>query len=170
MRSKLAWTILRPTMIYGAPDDRNMIRLIGFLDRWPAIPVFGSGEYRQQPVHVDDVAKAVAAALREKRTVGKALDIPGGTAHTYNEILDLVAAALGKRARKLRFPYRPSLWAFRLYERVCSKPVIRSEQIMRLNEHKDFDRGEAEEAFGYDPMPFPEGIAREVSAFRGAAR
>src|SRR3984957_11260297 len=31
--SGLAWTILRPTMIYGAPGDRNMSRLLALLSR-----------------------------------------------------------------------------------------------------------------------------------------
>ena len=67
--SKLDWTLLRPTMIYGAPEDRNMIRLIRFLDRYPIIPVFGTGDYLQQPVHVKDVAKSIAAVLLNNNTI-----------------------------------------------------------------------------------------------------
>ena len=42
-RSGLQTTILRPTMIYGTPADRNMIRLVRWLDRCPILPVFGKG-------------------------------------------------------------------------------------------------------------------------------
>ena len=64
--SGLAWTILRPTMIYGAPGDRNMSRLLALLIRarrglpgvgLPVVlPVPGGGRGLQQPVHVADIA------------------------------------------------------------------------------------------------------------------
>ena len=51
--SGLDTTILRPTMIYGTPGDRNMIRLIRWLERWPVLPVFGNGRSLQQLSEVD---------------------------------------------------------------------------------------------------------------------
>src|SRR5262249_47967900 len=62
------WTIVRPTMIYGDPGDRNLIRLIRWVDRFPAIPVFGPGTFRLQPVHADDLAVAVVALLERGET------------------------------------------------------------------------------------------------------
>ena len=59
--SALDWTILRPTMIYGAAGDRNLSRLLPLLRRVPVLPVPG-GHHLQQPVHVADVAHAVLAA------------------------------------------------------------------------------------------------------------
>jgi uncharacterized protein YbjT (DUF2867 family) len=59
--SGLDWIILRPTMIYGAPGDRNLSRLLPLLCRVPVLPVPGGG-HLQQPVHVADVAHAVLAA------------------------------------------------------------------------------------------------------------
>jgi uncharacterized protein YbjT (DUF2867 family) len=61
--SGLDWTILRPTMIYGAPGDRNLCRLLPLLRRAPVLPVPG-GAHLQQPVHAADVAHAVLAAAR----------------------------------------------------------------------------------------------------------
>ena len=42
--SRLAWTIVRPTMIYGAPGDRNMERMLRSLARWPFVLVPGNGK------------------------------------------------------------------------------------------------------------------------------
>ena len=61
--SGLAYTVLRPTMIYGSSRDRNMSRLIRYLKRHRLIPIFGNGEYLQQPVYVQDVARAVVRSL-----------------------------------------------------------------------------------------------------------
>ena len=41
--SGMKWTILRPTMIYGAPGDRNLSRLLTLLHRVPLLPVPGGG-------------------------------------------------------------------------------------------------------------------------------
>ena len=45
-------------------------RLIGYLRRWPVLPVAGSGESKQQPVYVDDVAWAVVRCLDAAGTAG----------------------------------------------------------------------------------------------------
>jgi len=168
--SKLEWTILRPTMIYGSPDDRNMIRLIRFLDRFPFIPIFGSGNYLQQPVYVEDVAKSIEAVLFNKETINTEYNISGKFPHTYNEIIDLTAKALGKKVVKIHIPFKPSLYAIKIYEKLFQKPFIKSEQIMRLNEHKNFDYSAAKKAFGYDPISFEEGIQKEVTLYRESKR
>ncbi len=164
--SKLDWTILRPTMIYGAPGDRNIIRLIRFIDRWPLIPVVGSGNYLQQPVYVEDVAESIVSALLSEKTAKREFNISGKYAHTFIEIIDLIAQALGKRIKKVHIPSKISLYAITLFETFSKKPWIKSEQIMRLNEHKNFDYSSAREAFGYDPISFKEGITKEVALYR----
>ncbi len=167
--SNLNWTILRPTMIYGAPDDRNMIWLIRFIARSPLIPVFGSGDYLQQPVHVKDVAESIVAVLFIDETIKKEFNISGKFPHTYNELVDLTAGALDKKVVKLHIPFKPSLYAFRLYEKLSKKPWIRCEQIIRLNEHKNFDYSAAKKVFGFDPISFQEGITKEVILYRHKA-
>jgi len=164
--SSLDWTILRPTMIYGAPDDRNMIRLIRVIDKWPCIPVFGSGEYLQQPVYVDDVAEAIITVLDNKNTVHREFNISGKDAYTYNEIIDLTSTAIGKNIIKIRIPYKISVGLAKIYEKITKNTIITSEQIMRLNENKDFEHSLAREVFGFSPISFQEGIAKEVELYR----
>src|SRR5262245_7542984 len=77
--SGLKYTILRPTMIYGSPRDRNMWRLIRFMKYSPIVPVFGDGAhaYLQQPIYVDDVAAAILGCLKADMTIGKSYNIAG---------------------------------------------------------------------------------------------
>ena len=164
--SGLDWTILRPTMIYGAPDDRNMIRFIRFIDHSPLIPIVGSGNYLQQPVHVEDVAKSIVAVLFNDETIKKEFNISGKFPHTYNEIVDLTARALDKKVIKIHIPFKPSLYAFKLYEKLSANPLIKTEQIMRLNENKNFDHSPAKNTFGFNPVSFEEGIIKEVAIYR----
>ena len=73
----LDWTILRPTMIYGAASDRDLSRLLLRLRRAAVLPVPGTGTCLHQPVHVADVAAAVLAALERPAAIGSLYDVAG---------------------------------------------------------------------------------------------
>lgn len=164
--SGLETTILRPTMIYGTPGDRNMIRLVRWLNRWPVLPVFGSGRSLQQPVHVSDVAWAVVQALGEPSTIGRQFNISGAAPLAYNDVVRLTAQALGRRVRLLHIPAQPVVVLLQATERLGITLPIKAEQILRLNEDKAFSHAEAAVAFGYAPIPFEQGIRQEVALFR----
>ena len=102
--SGLDTTILRPTMIYGTPGDRNMIRLVRWLDRWPLLPVFGNGRSLQQPVHVSDVAWAVVQALESPATIGRQFNISGAAPLTYNDVVRLICSGPGSPGSALPYP------------------------------------------------------------------
>ncbi len=160
--SGLDFTILRPTMIYGSPRDRNMWRLIRLLRISPIMPIFGDGESLQQPIFVDDVAQAVLLALQTDATIGKSYNIAGKAPLTYNQVIDTVAAALGKRIWKLHLPYMPIVRTLQFTERMKIRLPIKAEQVLRLNENKDFSYAEAQRDFGFSPRGFGEGIGVEV--------
>ncbi len=164
--SGLDYTILRPTMIYGGTRDRNMCRLIGYVQRWPILPIFGSGEHLQQPVYVDDVAAAIVACLSAPQTIGKAYNIPGAAPLTYNQVVDTVAAALNRRMIKVHVPLLPFANSLRIAERFSLRLPIKSEQLLRLNEDKAFTYAEAQAEFGYRPRNFGEGIGLEIGTSR----
>ena len=164
--SGLNTTILRPTMIYGTPSDRNMIRLVRWLDRWPVLPVFGSGRSLQQPVHVSDVAWAVVQALETPATIKRQFNISGAAPLTYNDVVRLTAQALGRRVQCFHIPARPIVTALQVSERLGITLPIKAEQVLRLNEDKAFSHAEAAEAFGYSPMDFEQGINKEVALLR----
>ncbi len=143
-------TLLRPTMIYGAKGDRNLERLCRFVRRWPVIPIPGSGQGLQQPVHVEDVAHAIATVVGRGELVGRAFDIPGPTALTFDSIVRTVAVVLDRRRLLVHVP------AF------LARVVASREQIARLAEDKSCDPGPASRAFGHAPRSFEVGIREEA--------
>ncbi len=168
--SALDYTILRPTMIYGTPNDRNMIRLIRFIQRTPIIPIFGDGQSLQQPVYVADVAAAIVAALPNTVTYRKAYNISGAAPLTYNEVIDEVANGLGKRIIKLHIPYKPVVWVLQQIEKLGITLPIKAEQILRLNENKAFEHAEASRDFGYTPKDFASGVRLELEELKQIAK
>jgi uncharacterized protein YbjT (DUF2867 family) len=161
--SRLKYTILRPTMIYGNDRDRNISRLIRWLKYLPFFPVFGDGNYLQQPIYVDDVAQAVVSCLDSENTIRKSYNIAGDHALTYNELIDTIAAQMNKRVWKIHVPPKPVVSMLSFFERIRLPFPIKAEQVLRLNENKDFSYSEAQQDFGFSPLAFEEGIKFELA-------
>jgi uncharacterized protein YbjT (DUF2867 family) len=163
--SGLRWTIVRPTMIYGRPGDRNMARLLAFVRRSPVVPIPGGGRRLIQPVHVDDLAGFIATVLEADAAVGRAYDVAGPVPLTLRQIVETAGQAAGRRPRLVPLPLGPAVVAVRAYERLSPKPRLKVEQLLRLDEDKAFDISAAA-SLGYAPRSFAEGIEAEVALLR----
>jgi nucleoside-diphosphate-sugar epimerase len=164
--SRLKYTILRPTMIYGSDRDRNICRLIRWLRYLPLFPVFGDGNYLQQPIHVDDVAQAVVSCLASEKTIRKSYNIAGRHSLTYDQVIDTIAGQMNKRIWKIHVPSKPIVSMLRFFERIRLPFPVKAEQVLRLNENKDFSYAEAQSDFGFSPLSFEEGIRLEIDSIK----
>ena len=99
-------TIIRPAVMFG-PEDAFVTPLLKMLRVLPIFPMFGRGQTRLQPAYVDDVAKAIARALRSPNAAS-AYELAGPRIYTYEELLATIAAGVGKRPLLLPFPF--ALW------------------------------------------------------------
>jgi len=160
--SALDWTVIRPTMIYGAPGDRNIARLLALLRRSPVVLVPGGGQRLQQPVHVDDLAGALLAAADCPKAIGRVYDVAGPDPLTFRQLLLEAAQAVGRRPWLVPVPLSPSLWAVSGYERAVQRPRLKTEQVRRLAEDKSFDITAAVEDLGYRPRSFQVGVTEEA--------
>jgi uncharacterized protein YbjT (DUF2867 family) len=168
--SGLSWTILRPTMVYGAAGDRNLSRLLVMLARLRrapvplVVPVPGGGGQLQQPVHAADLAAAVLSAVERREAAGRGYDVAGPEPLTFADLLRVSAAAVGGRVRLVPVPLAPVIALTRGYERISRRPRIRAEQWQRLAEDKAFPIDAAARDLDYAPRPFAEGIGAEAAA------
>jgi len=160
--SGLACTILRPTMIYGTPRDRNIWRLIRFLRFSPLAPLVGGGRRLQQPIHVEDVAKAVWQVVGCPASAGKAYDLAGAQAVPMSDMVRTIARQLGRSVHLLPVPLPLALAGAAVARRLPFFPRISREQILRLDEDKAFDISPARKDFGFAPLDFEEGIRKEL--------
>jgi uncharacterized protein YbjT (DUF2867 family) len=101
-------TIVRPSAMFG-PEDAFLKTLAKLLRTLPVYPLFGRGSTRLQPVHVDDVAQAIARILgAAPGTVRPCYEFGGPRAYSYAALLRTVAGGIGVRARLLPVPF--ALW------------------------------------------------------------
>jgi len=168
-RSGVPFTILRPTMIYGTPDDRNVSQLIRLVRKWSVVPLPGGGKAIFQPVHVNDLASCVLAAFKTSASVGKTYNVPGGSAHSLREMIEIIAGALGKKVSTVSVPLPLAETGAALLGLAGRRYARSAEQIRRLREDKQYDYTEAARDFGYSPRPFAEGVSLLVGAMYPSA-
>ena len=75
--SDLQFTLLRPTMIYGPGNDRNVAFIRGYIDSHRFLPVFGSGERLQQPVFVEMSRMPFPRLCSKNERSGRAISSQG---------------------------------------------------------------------------------------------
>lgn len=160
--SSLAWTILRPSMIYGTPRDRNLVRMLRWLRNWPVVPAPLGGRTPQQPVHVDDLADAIVASLERPAAARREYDVGGPEPIPLAEVIRECAGALGRRAWILPIPLAPAHAAAVAARRVRLPFPVSPEQVLRLAESKAVDIGPARRDLGFSPRPFRDGIRAEA--------
>lgn len=166
-QSSACWTIVRPTMIYGAPGDRNIERLLWFLKKTPLVPIPGRGSGLQQPIHVDDLAQALVDIVASTNTDRRRFDLAGPEPLSFRRLIAEAKAAVGSRAVLQNVPLKPVMWATRGYEKLSSNPRLKVEQVLRLTEDKYFPIDDARQAWGYEPRSFSHGVAHEVELLWG---
>ena len=86
--SGLAWTIFRPSVIFG-PED-SFLNLFAMLEkRMPLIPLACAGA-RFQPVYVDDVARVFGATIDDDTALMAHLSLCGPKTYTLREMVAYV--------------------------------------------------------------------------------
>ena len=102
LASDLNVTILKPALVYGPGSKGLFVNIQNLATSLPIIPIIGSGNYKMQPTHVDDLNEAIIDCLHSKKTWNSTYDIAGGTRFTFNEFVDIVCEEmLGRKKKKV---------------------------------------------------------------------
>jgi uncharacterized protein YbjT (DUF2867 family) len=157
--------MLHPTMIYGAQGEDNVQRLAALLRRVPFVPLPGGGRALVQPIHQDDVTRAIRAALDHAWDGPQSLVIAGPTPLSYADFVRAVAAAAGlRRPRVIPVPAGLLMAAASLLRHVPFLPPIHPEEIRRLLEDKAFDVHPMQKTLCIRPIPLQVGLARTLAS------
>jgi len=165
--SGIVYTILRPSMIYGSMQDKNMHRLIQFVDRYPVFPLFGAGKSLMQPVYVEDLADGIVAAVGKGGTENQEYNLAGPSGITYREIVDTILTKMERSVLKINIDTNLAATIAKFAKKIPGFPVT-EEQVLRLQEDKVFDISKAVKELGFSPRSFEEGIGMEIEEMRQA--
>lgn len=143
-------TLFRPTMIYGGRAPDAVDRLAGFMQRLSWVPACGRG--LRQPVHADDLAEIMLAALRTEAT--GIFHLGGGETLSYPDMLRRIAAARGRAIRLVRLPAMVPALAVRVAHLLGRARAIRPAGFRRQAMDLVVDDTPARERLEWQPRPF----------------
>jgi nucleoside-diphosphate-sugar epimerase len=148
-----AATVLRPTLLYGNGRDRSLTPLAALARRVRLLPLPGNARGLRQPVHVEDVAAAVLAALPAAATHGQAFDLPGGETLAFDAMVRRLLRAQAPWTTTLRVPTAVARHAAPLAQRL-GVAGFSPGALARMARDQVADAGPAAAAFGYAPRKF----------------
>jgi NADH dehydrogenase len=114
--SGMAWTIIRPTWVFG-PGDVSLNRFLGFARALPFVPMTNFGRQQLAPVYIRDVAALAADSLEADAAAEQVFEIGGPEAMSMREVLHRAMDVAGMRKPLLPAPaplVKLAAWPMRL--------------------------------------------------------
>jgi len=101
IESGLPYTILRPTVIFGA-EDILINNIAWFVRHLPVFGIPGDGRYGIRPIYVGDMAQLMVDAV--ERPGKSVINAVGPETFTFEELVRLIAERVGSSTRLVHLP------------------------------------------------------------------
>ena len=128
----MSYAVARPTVIFGGAENVQINHIAWFLRHCPVFGLFGSGEYRLTPVHVEDLATICVDAA--DGDLNETLDAVGPETFTYKELIHQMAGAMGLHRLIVPVPDLVLLLAGRALGLLLQDIVITRHEISGLRD------------------------------------
>jgi len=129
IHSTLSHAIIRPSLIFGA-EDILINNIAWLLRRFPVFAVPGPGDYRVQPVFVEDVAEIAVRAAHHNRDI--IVDAVGPEIYTFDELVRLTAGKIRSRAKIIHLRPRLALFLSRMIGYLLRDVVLTRDEVEGL--------------------------------------
>ncbi len=134
----ISYCILRPAVLFGK-EDILINNIAWSLRHLPVIAVFGSGDYKLQPIFVDDLAAAVVQKVSAEQN--EQVNAIGPETFTYRGLMETIRGELGVKRLILSVPPGLGYWGSRLLSLLVRDVVITREEIRGLMQNRLFVDG-----------------------------
>lgn len=151
----IAYTILRPTMIYGTGLDGNVSRIARTIRRFDWLPVLPPASGLRQPVHAEDLAHAAINALQSDAATDNAYNLSGGETLSYRAMAERIFRTMEKPVRIVPLPGLPLV--LDAMGHLLHNSNVNGAMAERMNMDLAFPHDEAAQDFGYTPRTFLSG-------------
>jgi len=150
----IAWTLLRPTMIYGADADQNVAFIKSMIREFGFFPMPWGAKGLRQPVHVDDLAAACVTALECEPAFNRAYNLGGGEVLSFPELVRRIFRAERRRPVLLPVPVPLYYLLIAAAKKFQKAAFVRKEMVERMFQDLTTDNKPAFVDFGYHPRTF----------------
>jgi nucleoside-diphosphate-sugar epimerase len=101
--SKMNWTILRPTLVYGPGNPGNMQRLFKLVDRGLPLPL-GSVKNQRSLIYVGNLVDIIINCLENPRAVNESFIVSDGENISTPKLIRSISKAIQRPSRLLPVP------------------------------------------------------------------
>jgi dihydroflavonol-4-reductase len=159
----LPGTIVRPAAIYG-PGDLRLLKLFRTVHNG-SFRMFGSGETCYHLVYIDDLVDGMLLCAERPEALGEVFILAGPRYLRLDEMVTLVADALGVPAPTGHLPMWPLVMAAAACEAICRplrlEPPLHRRRADFFRKNRAFSFEKARNVLGYEPRVGPrEGVRR----------
>ena len=151
------YMLLRPTMIYGPGDTKNLAMMVDWVTQKKFVPVLGGGGFKVQPVHIEDAAGAIVTAC-EVEVTNKTYNICGPEQVSLRRMLDMLKDKCKSTCVFVSVPLKPVQFALSLWGAIYPKTKLPVKQVKELDKHEAFTFEETAQDLNYTPRKFEEGL------------
>jgi NADH dehydrogenase len=127
----ISYCVLRPTVLFGK-EDVLINNIAWSLRHLPIVGVFGKGDYRLQPIYVDDLAQVAAQKVSGDRN--EIIEAIGPETFTYRELVARIGRAISVKRPIISVPPIVGYWSCRLVGLFVGDLIITREEIRGLME------------------------------------
>lgn len=159
--------MLHPTMIYGGTQERNIQRLLALIQQWPLLPAPGGGRHLVQPIHIEDAAACLLAAIRRNWAGPQVIAVAGPTAMAWRDMAGACMKAIGVRRLIVPVPLAPAIGAVRLLRSAGIRLPVDANVLRRFREDIDVPLASMREQLGVLPRRFEVGLQQALQGWRG---
>ena len=157
--SKLEWTILRPSIVYG-PGAHSMA-FFKALAALPVTPLINKGEQQIQPIHVADLTKAVLQCLAPEGPTQARINLVGPEPINFHNLMQRLRCWLGAGSlRPITIPYGLTLTLAKVGGFLGAAPVT-PETVQMLQQGNTGSVDEFVRHFGFMPRSLDESLQAE---------
>lgn len=131
INSGMSYAILRPAVLFGE-EDILINNIAWMLRKFPFFGVFGDGQYKIQPIFVDDLAElAVEQGSTRENAVIEAI---GPETFTYKGLVEEIGRLIGRESPVVSIPPRLGYLFSKLGGMILKDNIVTKEEIKGLME------------------------------------
>ncbi len=138
-QSGMAWTLIRPSIIYGAGDS-FFTKFKDMSAMMPILPVI-QPETRFQPIWVEDVARVFVQSIGNRHAHEQTYELAGPKTYSFMELMTLLMAVLQRKRLLLPMP-NAAAKLLAIVSRLLPTPLLTADQLLLL-EHDNVTSGES---------------------------
>lgn len=159
--SEVEYCILRPSLMFGPTDDKNIGYLINFANKFPFFPIPGHGKWPRQPIYIDDICLIVISLINDF-PANQSYNINGKETIYFKDMIKAVLDEVDGFHFRLFLPVSVFKFVMASYQKIIGNKEFTSDQVDSLTTEEVFADYPWWNEFDIEPTNFQEGVQKMI--------